>query len=164
MAYLLDADALIEARKRWYGFDFCPAYWDWLVAENAAARVFSIEKISDEIEVGGDDLSAWAAARGPAFFLKPDAAVLPALRKVSDWATGQDYDAAAVNTFLQAADYYLVGQALAHGHTVVTLELPATSRKKIKIPDACIGLGVKCMSPFDMLRVSHARFVLENVP
>jgi len=26
MAYLLDANAFIEAKKRWYGFDFCPAH------------------------------------------------------------------------------------------------------------------------------------------
>ncbi len=42
MAYLLDANAFIEAKKRWYGFDFCPAYWEWLEAANAAQSVFSI--------------------------------------------------------------------------------------------------------------------------
>jgi len=160
MAYLLDSDAMIEAKKRWYGLDFCPAYWDWLVQENAAGRVFSIEKVADEIEAGGDELSEWVAARRSVFFLKPDAAVLPALRTVSTWATSHPHEAAAVNTFLEAADYYLVAQALAHGHTVVTHEIPGTSRKKIKIPDACIAVGVKCMSPFEMLRVSRARFVL----
>lgn len=51
-----------------------------------------------------------------------------------------------MNTFLQVADYYLVAHALAHGHTVVTHEVAAPSIKKIKIPNACIGVGVKCMS------------------
>jgi len=37
---------------------------------------FSTEKIGDEIEAGADELSDWAAARGPGFFLKPDAAIL----------------------------------------------------------------------------------------
>ena len=54
----------------------------------------------------------------------------------------------------------LVAHALAHGHTVVTHELPSPSIKKIKIPNACIGLGVKCMTPYEMLRVERARFVL----
>lgn len=27
MAYLLDADVLIQAKNRHYGFDFCPAFW-----------------------------------------------------------------------------------------------------------------------------------------
>ena len=30
MAYLLDANVFIEAKRRHYGFDFCPAFWDWL--------------------------------------------------------------------------------------------------------------------------------------
>ena len=86
--------------------------------------------------------------------------MLPALGKVSAWATGQHYEPAAVNTFLQVADYYLVAYALAHGHTVVTHEIASTSTKKIKIPDACIGLGIKCMTPFEMLRRERARFIL----
>ena len=69
---------------------------------------------------------------------------------MSTWATGQGYEPAAVNTFLQVADYYLVAHALAHGHTVVTHEVAAPSTKKIKIPNACIGVGVKCMTPFEM--------------
>jgi len=31
---------------------------------------------------------------------------------------------------------------------------------RIKIPDACIGMNVKSMSPFEMLRLERARFVL----
>ena len=41
-----------------------------------------------------------------------------------------------------------------------THEIASTSSKKVKIPDACIGLGIKCMSPFEMLRFERARFVL----
>ena len=87
-------------------------------------------------------------------------AILPSLGTVSTWATGQHYEPAAVNTFLQIADYYLVAHALAHGHTVVTHEKASPSTKKIKIPDACIGLGIKCMTPFEILRLERARFVL----
>jgi len=160
MAYLLDANVFIQAKNLYYGLDFCPAFWDWLIVHNTAGRVFSIEKVGDEVEAGGDELATWAAARGAGFFVKPDAAMLPALGKVSTWVTGQHYEPAAVNTFLQVADYYLVAHALAHGHTVVTHEIASTSTKKIKIPDACIGLGIKCMTPFEMLRRERARFVL----
>ena len=160
MAYLLDANVFIQAKNLHYGLDFCPAFWEWLVVHNAAGRVASIEKVGDEIEAGADELSTWAAQRGASFFLKPDAAILPALRSASTWATGQHYDPAAVNTFLQVADYYLVAHALARGHTVVTHEIASTSKKRIKIPDVCIGLGVKCMTPFEMLRRERARFIL----
>jgi hypothetical protein len=140
--------------------DFCPAFWDWLIAANAKGLVFSTEKVGDEIQAVADELAGWAANRGDHFFLKPDAAILPALANVSNWASGQNYEPAAVSTFLQVADFYLVAHALAHGHVVVTHEVAAASTKKIKIPNACIAIGVKCMSPFEMLRLERAKFVL----
>ena len=160
MAYLLDANVFIQAKNLHYGLDFCPAFWEWLIVRNAADQVFSIERVGDELAAGADELAPWAAARGPSFFLTPDPLILPALRSVSSWAAGQHYEPAAVNTFLQGADYYLVAHALAHGHVVVTHEIASTSAKRIKIPDACIGLSVKCVSPFEMLRRERARFVL----
>ena len=164
MAYLLDANVFIQAKNLHYGLDFCPAFWDWLVARNAAGEVFSIEKVGDEIEAVADELTDWAALRGDGFFQKPDAGTLPALGAVSIWATGQGYEPAAVNTFLQVADYYLVAQALARGHTVVTHEIPSPSTRPIKIPNACIGLNVRCVTPFEMLRRERARFVLGANP
>ena len=43
---------------------------------------------------------------------------------------------------------------------MVTHEVVSDSKKKIKIPNACIGLGVTVMSPYEMLRIEKARFVL----
>ncbi len=164
MPYLLDANVFIQAKNLHYGVDFCPAFWDWLISGNAAKQVFSIEKVEDEILAVADELATWASKRGPDFFLKPDANLLPALSSVSAWAAGQSYEPAAVNTFLQVADYYLVAHALAHGHIVVTHEIASTSTKKIKIPDACIALGIKCMTPYEMLRTERARFILGPKP
>lgn len=149
-----------KQRKLHYGLDFCPAFWDWLIQGNSARQVFSIERVADEIQAIADELADWAVDRGDDFFLKPDAKLLPALSTVSAWAGGQSYEPVAVSTFLQVADYYLVAHALAHRHTVVTHEVASTSTKKIKIPDACIGLGVKCVTPYEMLRTERARFIL----
>ena len=55
-----------------------------------------------------------------------------------------------------------IAHAHAQGRVVVTHEIPGTSAKEIKIPDACIGVGIKCMSPYDMLRIEQARFVLRT--
>ena len=160
MAYLLDANVFIQAKNLHYGFDFCPAFWDWLVVGNGNGRIFSIEKVGDEVMAGTDALATWAAGRGSAFFVAPDAASLASLRAVSAWVMGADFDAAAKNTFLQVADYYLVAQAHATGFTVVTHEIVTDSRKRIKIPNVCAGVGVKCVSPYEMLRAERARFVL----
>lgn len=158
--YLLDANVFIQAKNLHYGFDFCPAFWEWLVTQNAAGKVASVEKVGDELYAGDDDLSQWAAERGDAFFLPPDDAVLPALRAISNWASHHNYEPAAVSTFLQVADYWLVAHARAHEYTIVTHEVPADSTRKIKIPNVCIGLGMRCVSPYEMLRRERARFVL----
>jgi hypothetical protein len=56
VAYLLDANVVIQAKNLHYGLDFCPAFWDWLIRENGTGTVFSIE------------LSIWATNRGDVFF------------------------------------------------------------------------------------------------
>jgi len=160
MAYLLDANVFIQAKNLHYGIDFCPAFWDWLIAKNSSGAVHSIEKVADEIAAGADELTQWAARQGAGFFLKPDSKVVPALGQVSSWASTQKYEPVAVNTFLQVADYYLVAHALAHGDAVVTHEVASPSTKRIKIPNVCIGLGIKCMTPYEMLRRERARFIL----
>ena len=157
---MLDADVFIRAKNLHYGFDFCPAFWDWLIQQNRSGQVYSIERIRGELVAGADELADWAQDRGDGFFLSPDASLFPALASVASWSTGQSYDQAAVSTFLQVADYYLVAQAYAGKHTVVTHEVPSASTRRIKIPDACIGLGIKCLSPYEMLRNERARFVL----
>jgi hypothetical protein len=159
VTYLLDANVFIQAKNLQYGFDFCPAFWDWLDEQSEAGHVGSIEKVLDELKAGGDDLSTWATARS-GLFAQPDTPVVESLQAVSRWAASAHYDPAAVSTFLQDADYYLVAHAHAHELTVVTHEVPANSVKKIKIPNACIDLHIKCMSPYEMLRVKLARFVL----
>jgi hypothetical protein len=161
MAYLLDANVFIQAKNLHYGFDFCPGFWDWLDQAHAAGKVFSVERVGDELLGGADELATWARTRADAFFLGPDAAVVPSLQAISTWVSTGGYEPAAVATFLQVADYYLVAQAHAHGHTVVTHEIVAHSTKRIKIPNACLGMNVRCVTPFEMLRTERARFVLE---
>jgi hypothetical protein len=49
VTYLLDANVFIQAKNLHYGLDFCPAFWDWLIDNGAGGRVFSIDKVADEI-------------------------------------------------------------------------------------------------------------------
>jgi len=162
MSYLLDSNVFITAKNLHYGFDFCPAFWEWVVRAHDAGKVSSIDKVADEIQAHEDELSEWATELQNGFFLEEDASILPALNSVSEWARGKNYSDAAINTFFQIADYYLVAHALAGGHTIVTHERPADSINRIKIPNACIDLGVKYLTPFDMLRRERARFVLKG--
>jgi hypothetical protein len=160
MAYLLDANVFIQAKNLHYGMDFAPGFWDWLVESHGAGRVLSIEKVGDELKAGSDDLATWATGRPASFFKTADASDAASISTVATWVAGQNYDPAAVSTFMQVADLYLVAQALAGGHTVVTHEVFSPSLKKIKIPNVCLGVGVKHITTYEMLRTEKARLIL----
>lgn len=165
MAYLLDTNIFIDAKNRYYHPKVCQGFWDWLVRTNGEQKVYSIERVFDELtEDSEDEVAAWAQGQGGAFFLPVGEDTLPALQEVAAWANvHQRYSDAAKADFLDTADYYLVAQALAGGHTVVTNERPANSIHRVKIPDACIAHNIKCATPWTMLLKEQARFVLEGV-
>ena len=71
MAYLLDANVFISAKNLHYGLDFCPAFWDWIIANNTTGVVFSIEKVGDEVLALGDELSEWPTPVAPVSFCGP---------------------------------------------------------------------------------------------
>jgi predicted nucleic acid-binding protein len=162
--YLLDSNIFIQAKNLHYGFDFCPGFWDWLDEAHAAKTVYSIDNVRTELIAGSDELADWARQRPTSFFLTPTAATVPSLQAASVWASTAGYDPAAVTGFLQVADYYLVAQALEHRYTVVTHEIVANTTRRIKIPNACLELGIRYVTPFTMLRSEKARFVLPTLP
>ncbi len=178
--YILDASVLMQAQRLHYGFDFCPAFWNWLELHHRLGQVASVEKVAEEIERGDDELVEWAKKMGDSFFLARDDKVMSVLEVVSNWADAT-YEQRFVRGFEKGADYWLVAHALAHNYTVVTLEGPLKLSKTgesgnkaallktgklktshIKIPDACRGLGIgaQCITPYDMLRREGAQFIL----
>jgi hypothetical protein len=72
MAYLLDSNVFIQAKNLHYGFDFCPAFWDWIDQQNGNGTVYSVEKVGTELASGADKLADWASDRSTALFLVPD--------------------------------------------------------------------------------------------
>ena len=148
MAYLLDSNVFITAKDRYYGFYFCPAFWDWMQERYDAGAVLSVEKVGQELMAGDDELSEWAAQRGATFFRPQTQMGTFALDSVVQWVSERGYAGSAIAAFVQKADCYLVAEALAGGHTVVTLENRAQSRQKVKIPDVCAGVGVECVDTF----------------
>jgi hypothetical protein len=91
MAYLLDANVFIEARRRYYGLDFCPAFWDWLIAANARGTVCSIERIREQLIGAADELSDRVRARPPQFFFPADEATLTSLAATVEWSRRQSF-------------------------------------------------------------------------
>jgi len=85
-------DSCALAKNCHYGFDFCPAFWDWIDHAHQAGTVFSIDKVAIELDAVDDDLATWASERPDAFFLEADAAVVPSLQATSTWANGAGYE------------------------------------------------------------------------
>ncbi|MCE2487304.1 MAG: DUF4411 family protein [Desulfurellaceae bacterium] len=50
--YVLDANVFIQAKRRFYDFDFCPGYRE--------GRLYNIDRVQEELKRGGDDLWDWA--------------------------------------------------------------------------------------------------------
>lgn len=159
MTYLLDANVFIQAKNMHYGFDLCPGFWEWLDQSHVAGRVFSIDKVANELGNGKDELVTWAKNR-KSFFLKSDDSVMKKFQVISTWIMSEKYEPAARDMFFSVADYFLTAHGLARDFTIVTHEKAANSAKKIKIPDVCRGLDIRVISPFDMLRQERAKFVL----
>ena len=68
MAYLLDANVFISAKNLHYGLDFCPAFWDWIIANNANGVVIKHREGGRRSpSFGRDELSSGADARAPVF-------------------------------------------------------------------------------------------------
>ena len=163
--YILDANAFISPSNMWYGLDFCPAYWNWLVQAEKEGLLMSIEDIKEEIDRGNakgqKELINWCQKNNRLF--KCETYIPSHFSTVSDWARdlSRPYTASEITTFITKPDSFLITEALARGGTVVTYERSAPkSQENIKIPDVCAGLGIECIKPHEMLRRERARFIL----
>ena len=103
----LDSNTFIHAQNAHYGFDFCPAFWEWLIKENEARRLYSIDQVRKELinEKKDDLLLQWAKTRSKGFFLSPDEATTASFSVVSSWVREQRvadrYTLAAESEFLK---------------------------------------------------------------
>jgi predicted nucleic acid-binding protein len=159
--YVLDTNVFIEAARRYYAFDIAPPFWESLVQHAANGRIYSIDRVKQELERGKDELTTWATSQfNDAFASTDEEDVIESYSEVISWVQAQDQflDAAKAN-FAAVADGWLVAYAKAKGYIVVTHELPAIdARSKVPIPNVCEALGVSYVDTFAMLRELGVRF------
>ena len=161
MSYLVDTNIFVEAQNRYYGMDFCPAFWELLEKYNQDDLVFSIDKVKDELLVYDDEISDWAKEHS-SFFHDIMEETLEKVTIIAEWVNDKsNYSYSAKDSFFNCADLFLVAHAMAFDLTVVTHEVSApNSKNRIKIPDVCIAHDIKYINTFDMLRMLNARFIL----
>jgi hypothetical protein len=160
-SFLLDANVFIEAKRRYYAFDLCPGFWECLKAHHAEGRIYSIDRIFNELADGADDLADWATEMPSGYFLSTeDESVTDGYREVVSWVNGQKQFKEEVKAeFLAIADGWLIAYAKQKGMVVVTHEVYAPdARNKIPMPNICRGFNIDHADTFDMLRELGVQF------
>ena len=164
--FVLDTNVFIQAHRTYYGFDICPGFWLALLRQHRAERVYSIDKVRDELLQGRDELSAWAKNTAPTslFNATSDHPVAEAFTDMVNWVQNeQQYTQPAKAEFSSVADGWLVAYSRAYDMIVVTHEEYApAARKKVPIPNLCVEFGVDYKDTFEMLRCVKERFVLDK--
>lgn len=157
--YMVDTSVFIQI-KNYFGLDVCEGFWEWMIEGNVEGKVFSVEKVAEELGKGNDELADWAKKLGSEFFLSPDQKVIESMQNVSNRVSGQSYTQAAVRKFLDSADYYLISCALAYDGVVVTYEIMERTENRVKIPNVCREFDIEYIKPYEMLKDEGVRFVL----
>lgn len=160
--YLLDANVLMEAKRRYYRFGLCPGFWDCLAWQYKQGTLGSIDRIKKEIDHGKDDLTQWAKQAAPMGFFaattEPEIAAW--FGKMVVWAQAEkQYLPEAKAEFAKGNDAWLVAYAKQHDLTVVTHEtFDANVKNRVKIPNVCDEFGVHYVDTFDMLEALETQF------
>ncbi len=158
--YVLDANVFIEAKRRYYGFDLCPGFWDCLQYHGKNKLLLSVDRVKRELD-GEDELQAWVKNVAPDIFVSTKMAdVVQRYNEIMNWVNDQEqFYAAAIEEFAGIADGWLVAYAKANSCTVVTHEAHAPgAKRRIPIPNVCKAFSVLYIDTFDMLRALEARF------
>jgi len=162
MIYLLDSNIFIEAKNRYYGFDFCPAFWDFLDNEIDKTTIVTIKEVYTELSKGDDDLALWIKERKDSSFFTAidDEETQIEFAQIAQYVVN-NFSQEEANKFLSVADPWLIAKAKVLGATIVTHEVFAyPNPKKVKIPNICVQFGVSYDNPFNMLRNLGAQFII----
>ena len=150
MSYLLDTNIFIRCKNE-MPMDIFRGFWQRLADLAQTGQIFSSVKVKEEIDKGNDELKQWCADKLPKGFFLP----FEAFKEYSQlmiWASNSSvFSMAAKQEFATVADAYLVATAAARGMKLVTFETSEPlCKKRVKIPDACIAVGVQCCSLNDL--------------
>lgn len=112
-----------------------------------SGNIHSIDKVKDEIDKGGDELTDWIHNNAPrGFFLTQDVTVMTKLAETITWAQNCTvrFSQSAIFDYTNVADSYLVATAAARNMVLVTYEKSNPQRRnRVMLPDACYAIGVR---------------------
>ena len=160
--FLLDANPLIEAKNRYYGFDLCPGFWIALLEMHKDQRVYSLDRVHTEIMAQHDELTDWAKSTVPdTFFLaSQDLEIQRMFSRLMDWVYSQpQFSDPAKAEFASVADGWIIAYAAVSNMTVVSHEsFQPDVRRRVPIPNVCLEFDIPFLDTFSMLRRLNIRF------
>lgn len=149
--YCLDTNVLVEAWNSYYSPQLCPSYWDVLKQLGGAGRIFLPADVAEEISRTQDALARWLDQSG-ILIRKNTQRVGLAIKAI--YAADERHERLVDNIRGRSlADPWVIAHAMDAGACVVTKEkltLEANA-KRIRIPDVCYKMAVRCINDFDFL-------------
>jgi hypothetical protein len=140
--YSFDTSAFINGRRDLYRPPTFTPIWDAIAQMITSRQVLAVDEVKREIKRKDDDVGRWVRSqRG--LFVPLEHDIQQATREV---LTACPRLMAQHGANRNSADPFVVGLALARGGTVVTQETPGNSDRRPRIPDACIAVGIECMT------------------
>lgn len=163
MRYLLDSNTFIEAKNRYYTFDICPGFWQWLIDFGQTRSGLSVVSVKKELQQGNDELADWITGLPNDYFTEADLPVQRKFKQIVTYVMNHSrFSATEKGKFLAKADPWLVATAMSEHATVITQEKEVgTNSKKIKIPNICNHFEVPYLNIFELLRQENVKLVLE---
>ncbi|SDD44415.1 protein of unknown function [Algoriphagus faecimaris] len=163
--FVVDSNFFIEAHRAIYPLDVAIGFWSKVEQLAQEGKIISIDKVKDELYQNNDELKKWCQNNLPEDFFKDTDLVLPQYAKISVWVDSKraHFLPKAVNEFLAAdeADAFLVAYGMAdiENRIIVTREVSdPKAKKRIKIPDCCLEMGVAFLNPIEMFRMLGETF------
>ena len=168
MIYLVDSNCFMDASRFHYPFDIAESFWKKLSEAANNHLFYSIDKVHDEIFENEDALSNWCSDNLPEdFFISTNTTqIWTQYGKLVNWATEKiqkGLKESGLKKFINEtkADIFFVALASLDPdkYTVVTDEISAVSSKKdIKLPDACSAFNIRSINFIEMLRELQIKF------
>lgn len=153
--YLLDSNVLITAHRTLYPFDIAPGFWEQLI-DKASNKIIIIEKVSEEILRGEDQLTAWYLENKDKINILgiPEAKVIESYGEIINRINDNDqYKEAAKQEFATVADSWLCAYGYAYNYTLVTNEKYSSNvKKRILIPNICKEFNIKYIDLLEFMR------------
>lgn len=156
--YCLDANVLIQAWQKYYSPNFCPDYWDLLKELGSTDKIYIPKVVFEEIIRTEDDLSAWLkGSKIQIHEIKEP--VTECLKKI--YAADPAHKLLVDNKrYRSLADPWVIAHALSDNSCVVTKEekITASNTDKIRIPNVCENMGVRCINDFQFIEEMNIKF------